>query len=204
MNRLRATLSTLLALYKRNRKASALTVFVAGVAVGVGLYIVIDGFYVKLTAPPPGAAAMTAIGNDLAESASIRPSIQAAIIQVQACLGRLSNAETALYQAISDRQIILQNLKTLSVSDLPNGARLVSTLTTAMQSSLDADNDYYAWMKDIAGSGGACGSNPGQDSNYMKAENASAKATTSKDAFLAIWNAMAPRYGQQTYSDTGI
>jgi hypothetical protein len=34
--------------------------------------------------------------------------------------------------------------------------------------------------------------------------NASATATTSKDAFLAIWNPTAPRYGQQTYSDTGF
>ena len=45
---------------------------------------------------------------------------------------------------------------------------------------------------------------PNQDSNYVAGRNASAAATTSKDAFLAIWNPMAPRYGQQTYSDTGF
>jgi len=84
------------------------------------------------------------------------------------------------------------------------GAQLVSALTTAMNNSLDADKDYHAWMADLVSSGSTCGSNPNQDSNYVVGGNASAAATTSKDTFLAIWNPMAPRYGQQTYSDTGF
>jgi hypothetical protein len=74
----------------------------------------------------------------------------------------------------------------------------------AMNNSLDADNDYHAWMADLVSSGSTCGSNPNQDSNYVVGGNASATATTSKDAFLAIWSPMAPRYGQQTYWDTGF
>ena len=38
----------------------------------------------------------------------------------------------------------------------------------------------------------------------MTGGNASAAATTSKKAFVAIWNPMAPHYGQQTYTDTGF
>ena len=152
----------------------------------------------------PGAAAMTTLGSDLARSAAVRPTVQAAIDNVQNCSESPSSGEAALQQAITTRQAILQGLATLDVSGLPNGAQLVSTLTTAMQNSLSADNDYHAWMADLVNAGSACGSNASQDSNYVAGGTASSAATTSKTNFLAIWNPMAPRYGQQTYSATGF
>ena len=152
----------------------------------------------------PGAAAMTTLGSDLARSAAVRPTVQAAIDNVQNCSESPSSGEAALQQAITTRQAILQGLATLDVSGLPNGAQLVSTLTTAMQNSLNADNDYHAWMADLVNAGSACGSNASQDSNYVAGGTASSAATTSKTDFLAIWNPMAPRYGQQTYSATGF
>ena len=36
------------------------------------------------------------------------------------------------------------------------------------------------------------------------AGTASAMATTAKNAFLALWNPIAPTYGQQTYTATGF
>ena len=152
----------------------------------------------------PGAAAMTALGSDLARSAAVRPTVQAAINDVQNCSESPASGEAALQQAINTRQDILQGLRTLDVSRLPNGPQLVSTLTTAMQNSLHADNDYHAWMADLVSAGSTCGSNASQDSNYVAGGTASAMATTSKNDFLAIWNPMAPRYGQQTYSADGF
>jgi serine/threonine protein kinase len=152
----------------------------------------------------PGAAAMATLGSYLARSAAARPTVQNAINAVQACSESPASGEATLQQAISTRQDIVHGLTTLDVSGLPNGAQLVSALTAAMNDSLDADNDYHAWMSDLASSGSACGSNPNQDSNYVAGGNASAAATTAKDAFLAIWNPMAPRYGQQTYPATGF
>lgn len=204
MNRFWAALSMPRARRTRISTALALTAFAAGVAAGAGLYIGVDGLYLKLTTPPPGAAAMVAIGNDVALSASVRPTVQVAISGVQACLEAPTNAEAALQQAINTRQEILHGLTTLSVSGLPNGAQLVSALTAAMQKSLDADKDYQAWMADLASPGTACGSDPNQDSHFAAAGTASSSATTAKNAFLAIWNAMAPRYGQPTYSVTGF
>ena len=134
----------------------------------------------------------------------MRPTVQAAIDDVQNCSESPSNGEAALQQAISTRQNILQGLAALDVSGLPNGAQLVSTLTAAMQNSLNADNDYHAWMADLVNAGSTCGSNASQDSNYVAGGAASSAATTSKNDFLAIWNPMAPRYGQQTYSATGF
>jgi eukaryotic-like serine/threonine-protein kinase len=153
---------------------------------------------------PPGTAAMATLASYLRQSAAVRPTVQAAINNVQNCSENPSNAEATVQQAITTRQGILQNLQTLSVSGLPNGTQLVSTLTTAMQNSLNADHDYYAWMADLVSSGNTCGSNPNQDSNYVNGGTASSDATTSKKAFLTLWNPMAPTYGQQTFTATGF
>ena len=153
---------------------------------------------------PPGAAAMATLASYLSQSAAARPTVQNAINAVQACSESPSDAETTIGQAITTRQNILQGLQTLSVGTLPNGPQLVSALRTAMQNSLNADNDYHAWMADLVSSGNTCGSNPNQDSNYVNGVTASSDATTSKNAFLSLWNPMAPTYGQQTYTDTGF
>jgi eukaryotic-like serine/threonine-protein kinase len=153
---------------------------------------------------PPGATAMATLASYLQQSAAVRPGVQAAISNVQNCSESPSNAESTIQQAITTRQNILQGLHTLQVGALPNGAQLVSALRTAMQNSLNADTDYHAWMADLVSSGNTCGSNPNQDSNYVNGGTASSNSTTSKDAFLRLWNPMAPTYGQQTYTDTGF
>jgi eukaryotic-like serine/threonine-protein kinase len=152
----------------------------------------------------PGATAMATLGSYLARSASVRSTIQTAIDGVQQCSESPSSGETTLQQAIDTRQDILNALPTLSVSGLPSGTQLVSTLTTTMQDSIAADKDYQSWMRDFASSGSPCGSNPSQDSNYAAAVNVSGAATTAKTAFVAIWNPMAARYGQPVYSSTGF
>ena len=154
------------------------------------------------TVTQPGAAAMATLGSDLARSASVRSTIQSAINGVQRCSESPSGGEATLQQAIDTRQDILNGLPALSVSGLPNGTQLVSTLTTTMQDSIAADKDYQGWMRDFANSGSPCGSDPSQDSNYAAAVNVSNAATTAKNAFVAIWDPMAPRYGQQVFSST--
>jgi gamma-glutamyltranspeptidase / glutathione hydrolase len=153
---------------------------------------------------PPGTAAMATLASYLRQSAAVRPTVQAAISNVQNCSEDPSTAAATIQQAITTRQGILQGLQTLSVSGLPNGTQLVSALTTAMQNSLNADTDYHAWMADLVSSGNTCGSNPNQDSNYVNGGTASSDATTSKNAFLSLWNPMAPTYGQQTYTATSF
>ena len=153
---------------------------------------------------PPGSATMAAIGSDLARSASVRPTVQAAIDGVENCSMSPQSGEATLQQAINTRQDILNGLQTLSPSGLPNGAQLISTLETAMKDSINADEDYQSWMVDFANAGNPCGSDPSQDSNYVAGQAASGAATSDKNIFLGIWNPMAPRYGQQTYSSTGF
>ena len=123
---------------------------------------------------------------------------------VKGCSESPSSGEATLQRAIDTRQDILNHLPTLSVSGLPNGTQLVRTLTTTMQDSIAADKDYQGWMEDFANSGNPCGSDPSQDSNYAAAVNVSNAATIAKNAFVAIWDPMAPRYGQQVVSSTGF
>ena len=149
----------------------------------------------------PGAATMAAIGSDLAQSASVRPTVQPAIDGVRNCSESPQSGEATLQHAISTRQDILTGLQALSPSRLTSGAQMISTLETAMQDSINADKGYQAWMTDFANAGSPCGSDPGQDSNYVAGQDASSAATTAKDAFLAIWNPMAPRYGQPTHTN---
>jgi hypothetical protein len=151
---------------------------------------------------PPGAAAMATLGSYLARSASARSTVQPAITGVQQCSESPASGEATLQQAINTRQDILNALPTLSLSGLPNGSQLVSTLTTVMRDSIAADKDYQGWMRDFASSGSPCGSDPSQDQNYTAAVNVSGQATIAKNAFVAIWDPMAPRYGQQSYSST--
>ena len=155
-----------------------------------------------VTQPPPGAAAMATLGSYLARSASARSTVQPAITGVQQCSESPASGEATLQQAIDTRQDVLNALPTLSVSGLPNGSQLVSTLTTVMHDSITADKDYQGWMRDFASSGSPCGSDPSQDQNYAAAVDVSGQATIAKDAFVAIWDPMAPRYGQQPYSST--
>jgi hypothetical protein len=147
---------------------------------------------------------MATLASYLARSASVRSTIQSAIDGVKGCSESPSSGEATLQQAIDTRQDILNHLPALSVSSLPHGTQLVGTLTTTMQDSVAADKDYQSWMKDFAGSGSPCGSDPSQDPNYADAVSISNAATTAKSAFVALWNPMAPRYGQQVYASTGF
>jgi hypothetical protein len=151
---------------------------------------------------PPGAAAMATLGSYLARSASARSTVQPAITGVQQCSESPASGEATLQQAIDTRQDILNALPALSVSGLPNGSQLVSSLTTVMQDSIAADKDYQGWMRDFASSGSPCGSDPNQDENYAAAVNVSGQATIAKNAFVAIWDPMAPRYEQRSYSSS--
>jgi hypothetical protein len=146
------------------------------------------------------AAVMTTLGTYLARSASVRSAIQPAIDGVRTCSRTPASGQASMQQAVSTRQDILNGLRTLSPSGLPNGAQLISALTAAMQQSVTADRYYQNWMADFARLRYACRSDPGQNTNYLAGQNASAKATAAKKAFLDIWNPMAPSYGQKTYS----
>ena len=121
---------------------------------------------------------------------------------VRTCSQSPASGEATLQRVINTRQDILTGLRKLSPAGLLSGAQLISTLTTAMQDSIEADRYYRNWMANFANSGRVCGSDPGQDPAYVDGQNASRAATTAKQAFLGIWNPLAHRYGQAAYTST--
>jgi hypothetical protein len=154
------------------------------------------------TGRPQGAVTMTALASYLAQSATVRPTVQPAIDRVRSCADSPSTGQSAIQRAIGVRQHIVTELQGLSPADLPNGAQLISSLMSAMQNSVSADQYYQDWMGDFAAAGNPCGSDPSQNSNFAAGQEASVTATADKNAFLSIWNPLAPRYGQRTYSAT--
>jgi eukaryotic-like serine/threonine-protein kinase len=149
---------------------------------------------------PPGAVTMTALASYLAQSAAVRPSVQPAIDGVRSCAQSPATGQAAIQRAIDAREHIVAQLQGLSPAGLPHGAQLISALADAMRSSASADQSYQDWMADFAVAGSPCGSDPTRNPDFAAGQEASAQATAGKAAFLRIWNPLAPRYGQRTYS----
>jgi phosphate transport system substrate-binding protein len=59
MNRFLAAVPKLIAWHKKVGRVLAPAVFAAGIAIGVGLYVGVDGFYIKVTAASPAPAQLT-------------------------------------------------------------------------------------------------------------------------------------------------
>ena len=149
------------------------------------------------------SAAITAIAGDLSQSAAVRPSVQNAINGVVNCSVDPGTGESTLQQSIDARQNILSSLGGVDVSGIPQGQAMVSDLQQALTASVQADHDYQKWMEDEANSG-QCSGDPSGNSNFQAGQAASAQATAAKTSFLAIWNSLAPNYGQPTYTATQI
>ena len=152
------------------------------------------------SSPRPGAKAAAAIASWLARSAAVRPSVQAAIDAVSTCAESPSLGVKALQSSIDTRQAILSSLASFSASGLPNGARLVSQFTQAMQQSLAADRGYQAWMGDLGNSKQGCGSSPAANPNYQRAQVASVQATAAKASFASAWAPVAAQFHEPTYA----
>jgi hypothetical protein len=141
------------------------------------------------------------MATDLSQSASARPEVQNAISGVENCTLSPADGENALGQAIATRQNAVSGLQGLDVSQVPNGAQMVSLLTQALTASIAADNDYKSWMQDFQAAGAPCGATAATtDANYSAGNTASASASSAKSGFLALWNPIAPNYGQPTYT----
>ncbi len=91
----------------------------------------------------------------------------------------------------------LNQARNLQVGAIPNGALLKSQLMTALQSSLNADNNYLAWARQQQSSGCSVGTN---SSYYQTATSDDTQSTNAKMAFLNTWNPIASQYGLNQFS----
>jgi protein kinase-like protein len=200
--------------HKRSRRGwliLAVVLLVGAAALAAARAGLLGGHAPSRPAPPATSSTATAspasprevmavLGSYLARSASVRPDVQRAVDGVRTCALSPAGGRAELQRAIGTRQDILGRLGSMSPAGLPDGTRLIGALATAMRDSIQADRYYQNWMSNFENSGSVCPTNPSQDSAYLAGQDASAAATTAKQEFTYIWNPLAPRYGQRTYS----
>ena len=104
---------------------------------------------------------------------------------------------TQIGDIANSRSSELNQVETLQFDKLPNGATLKSQLMSALQVSLQIDNDYLSWAKQQQSSGCAYGFNNTYYNNATAEDNT---ATNDKQAFLNNWDPIASQYGLEQFS----
>ncbi|WP_345434210.1 serine/threonine-protein kinase [Actinoallomurus vinaceus] len=98
----------------------------------------------------------------------------------------------AFEQLVGTRGRELTQAKVLRVDRLPQGADLRQTLVDAYQASLDADQAYLAWAREVATKG--CGTqNVPQTDDYQRAITADNRAAPAKRRVVALWTPIAQK-----------
>jgi hypothetical protein len=102
-------------------------------------------------------------------------------------------------QVVRDRQQELSQSKQLKVDRLRNGARLRRWMINAYQSSLDADQAYLAWAREVQSRG--CGDRIAPlTAHYRAAIAANDKAGPAKRRVAGLWKPIANSQGLPTYA----
>jgi hypothetical protein len=147
------------------------------------------------TAPSQRTAAAD-LATLLAQTAADRSSIVNAVGAVEDCTATLGQAPRVFQTAAASRQRLLQQLAGLpGRSALP--APMLQELTGAWQASAAVDQDLGRWAQDEV----ARGCKPGDhaDANFQASGAPDVQATNDKTAFVAMWNAIAAKYGLTRY-----
>lgn len=132
----------------------------------------------------------------LAQSTTDRTAITNAVADVSACGPNLAADAGVFTKAAKSRQSLLASLAAMpGRTALPPA--LVSDLTSAWRASIAADDDFARWANDELANG--CVAGDTADPGYQAAAAPDSEATASKQAFTALWNQLAVRYGLTQY-----
>ena len=148
------------------------------------------------TTAPSRRTAAAGLATLLAQTAADRSSIVNAVGAVEGCTATLGQAPQVFETAAASRQRLLQQLAGLpGRSALP--APMLGELTGAWQASAAVDQDLGRWAQDEV----ARGCKPGDhaDANFQASGAPDVQATNDKTAFVAMWNAIAAKYGLTRY-----
>jgi hypothetical protein len=135
----------------------------------------------------------------LAQSSNDRDAIVGATNDIANC-GNLSQDEATLNNAAQSRQLLINELPDLQISQVPGASQLISTLTSAWQASKASDTSYAAWAGDLLQTGCTPGQGGQGDSNWQAAQASDAQATSAKTQAAALWAPIATSYGLPQYT----
>jgi hypothetical protein len=100
---------------------------------------------------------------------------------------------------IRNRQEGLPRARALRVDVLPDGAALRAAIIDAYQSSLDADEAYLAWSREVASMD--CGPDPApRTANFGDAVAGNDRAGPAKRRVVALWTPIAQSQGLPVYA----
>jgi hypothetical protein len=161
-------------------------------------------FYRGSTGAPKTSGAlsvfMSRLEADLAQLASGRATLTAALVGVRNCSIPPAAARLQLAGVVSNREQTLRALAHLGSPDART-AQLTTLLRLALSASIASDRDYEAWLA-RAKPGSGCPLP--HDANYRRAQGEDAIATTAKKRFLAAFNPLARTLHLRTWSAATI
>ena len=166
------------------------------------------GQYYYTTTPTPtastgtGASAAAAMNMILSQSGAARSAVVAATQAVGNCTGDPLTEAGHLQSVVSQRQSELQQLNAIPTNALPGGSALIGYLTTALQASNQADQDYIGWMQAVAGQ--PCPYPTTSEPHFVAAAGASSQASAAKASFVALWNPLAAQLNLPQYAENQI
>ena len=182
------------------------------VVAAVGLYLGLSGGSSGSGAGPKATAPTATATHASNETAQQQASAVWSLVQKSETLRRDINAEvgaldecsnvSSLSSEISDtaaqRKAQADQVATLDVSKISNGATLVADLQAAWSASAQSDDDYAKVASDVAGD--CTKSAVRGDSNISAANQDSSEASSYKSKAADLWNQTMPDYGQPTVS----
>ncbi len=147
---------------------------------------------------PTARSEATAVNTLLVNSANSRLQWNSNTLtnNVGQCIN-INSDVTQIGDIAQQRMTELNQASALQTGAVPNGVALKSQLMTALQISLNIDNDYLAWARQQQSSGCTVGTN---SAYYQTATSEDPQATADKMTFLNTWNPIANQYGLQQFT----
>jgi hypothetical protein len=150
---------------------------------------------------PSAAQAAQNLAALLAQSVSDRRSIDHAYNDATKCGPGLDQDSRTFRNAASSRQQLLGRLAGMPGRSALSG-QMLGDLTSAWRASVEADQDYAKWARDLV-SAGCVGGNP-TDPHFVAAKTPNLHATADKRAFVRQWNPLAAQYGLTGYWQSNL
>ena len=145
---------------------------------------------------------LTALNAIVDQTGRGRQKVIAAIDAVRACSMNPADGQAAIGDVVAERHLVLAQLRRLGSSPSTGHADgyVIESLMAVIDDSVQADQDYAAWMADVGSGQPSCRVDPINDANFSAGQIFSAKADTDKQVFVQAWNPLAGSAGLSTYS----
>ncbi|RBQ14798.1 hypothetical protein DP939_39190 [Spongiactinospora rosea] len=132
-----------------------------------------------------------AVDDLLSDSGGARSGLGPALVQVRQC-EETTSAISTIERVTEARRKQVEQVRTLELGAVTDGATIKNRLTTALQASLDADESFLTWARRRAND---CDADWTKDPDYNAGLSSSTKATAAKQEFIQLWNPVAEDHG---------